>query len=154
MRTLAALSFSLFALTSAALAQVQVDTAWVRGTVEGQKATGAFMDLKAERNLKLLSAASPAAKLVEIHAMEMKDGVMKMYAIESLSLPAGKTVRLAPGGFHIMLIDLKQALKNGDSVPITLTLEDEAKKTQTIEVKAEVRGLGMPMQHEKHGKKH
>lgn len=126
-----------------ALAQVAVDTPWVRGTVEGQKATGAFMDLKSDKNLQLLSASSPAAKVVEIHAMEMKDGVMKMYALPKLALPAGQTVRLAPGGYHIMLIDLVEPLKNGQTVPITLTLEDEAKKTQTLEVKAQVRGLGM-----------
>ncbi|CAG1008035.1 hypothetical protein BURK2_03684 [Burkholderiales bacterium] len=147
MRHFTACVFSLCLLSVPALAQVAVEAPWVRGTVEGQKATGAFMDLKAEKDLKLLGASSPAAKTVEIHAMEMKEGVMKMFAVPKLDLPAGKTVRLAPGGYHIMLIGLVEPLKNGQSVPLTLTLEDATKKTQTVEVKAEVRGLGMPMGH-------
>ncbi len=153
MRKTAILAFALCLQALPALAQLAIDTPWVRGTVEGQKATGAFMDLKAEKDLKLVAATSPAAKIVELHAMEMKDGVMKMYAVPELSLPQGKTVRLAPGGYHIMLIDLKVPLKNGDVVPITLTLEDDAKKKTTLEVQAPVRGLGMGMQ-QGHGHKH
>jgi len=142
----AAFGLALALLAAPALAQIAVETPWVRGTVEGQKATGAFMDIKAEKNLTLVSASSPVATLVEIHAMEMKDGVMKMHAIQGLPLPAGKSVRLAPGGYHIMLMELKAPLGNGETVPIILTIEDEAKKTSTVEVKAEVRGLGMGMQ--------
>ncbi len=140
-------------LSASASAQVSVDTPWVRGTVEGQKATGAFMDLKAEKDLTLVAASSPVAKIAEIHAMEMKDGIMKMHAIKSLPLPAGKTVRLAPGGYHLMLMELKAPLANGETVPITLTFQDEAKKTSAVEIKAEVRGLGLGMQ-KGHGHKH
>jgi copper(I)-binding protein len=136
---------AVFGAAGAAQAQVSVDAPWVRGTVEGQNATGAYMELKSEKDLTLLGVTSPIAKTVELHNMEMKDGLMKMQAVEKLALPAGKVVKLAPGGYHVMLIDLKQTLRNGDSVPLQLTLEDAAHKKQTLEVKAEVRGLGMPM---------
>ncbi len=125
-----------------AAAQVTVSDAWVRGTVAGQKVTGAFMQLNSKADATLVGVASPVAKIVEIH--EMKDdggGVMKMKAIDKLPLPAGRPVELKPGGYHVMLFDLKQPLKEGDIVPLTLTLEDKAGKKSTVEVKAAVKAL-------------
>jgi hypothetical protein len=124
-----------------AAAQVVVANPWVRGTVAGQKATGAFMELKSASDATLVSAASPVAKIVELHEMKMDAGVMKMKAVDKLPLPAGKTVELKPGGYHVMLMDLTQTLKEGDTVPVTLTLEDKAGKKETVEVRAPVRGL-------------
>lgn len=129
--------------STACWAQVSVDAPWVRGTVAGQSATGAFMDLKSGSDLTLVGAASPIAGTVQVHAMEMHDGMMHMHGVERLPLPAGKTVRLAPGGYHIMLMDLKQPLADGESVPISLTFEDANRKQQTLEVNAPVRGLGV-----------
>jgi periplasmic copper chaperone A len=124
-----------------AFAQVAVSDAWVRGTVAGQAATGAFMQLRSPTDAALVAAASPVAKVVEIHEMKMDGGVMKMAAIDRLALPAGKAVELKPGGYHVMLMDLKQPLKAGDTVPVTLTFEDKAGKKTTVEVKAPVKSL-------------
>ena len=74
----------------------------------------------------------------------MDNGVMKMRAMSRLDLPAGKAVTLKPGSYHIMLMDLKQPLKKGDSVPLTLKVEGKDKKLSTLEVKAEVRELTAP----------
>jgi copper(I)-binding protein len=79
---------------------------------------------------------------VEIHEMAMDGNVMKMRAIPGLELPAGKTVELKPGGYHVMLMDLKKELKAGDTVPLTLVVEGADKKRETIEVKATVKPLG------------
>jgi copper(I)-binding protein len=138
------------ALTSVAHAQVTVTDAWVRGTVAEQKTTGAFMKLTSKGDAKLLEVKSPAAGVVEIHEMAMGDNMMTMRAVPSVDLPAGKPVELKPGGYHVMLMDLKQPLKAGDTVPLTLVLEGKDKKRETVEVKATVRALGapaMPMEH-------
>ena len=91
---------------------------------------------------RLVSASSPAAGWVEIHEMAMDGDVMKMRAVSGLDLPAGKAVALKPGGFHIMLFDLKRALKAGDTVPLTLVIEGADKQRETLEIKARVRALG------------
>jgi periplasmic copper chaperone A len=135
---------ALLAVTASAWAQtsVKVEDAWVRGTVVAQKATGAFMRLTSSANARLVAAQSPVAGVVEIHEMAMEKDVMKMRQIPGLDLAAGRTVELKPGGYHVMLMDLKQQLKGGDSVPITLVFEDDAKKRFTQEVKAPVTALG------------
>jgi copper(I)-binding protein len=124
-----------------ASAEVTVSDAWIRGTVAGQKVTGAFMQLKSTSDAALVAVASPSAKFVEIHAMNKEGDMMKMKAIDRLPLPAGKSVDLSPGGYHMMLFDLKGPLKAGDVVPLTLTFEDSAGKKSTVEVKASVRAL-------------
>jgi copper(I)-binding protein len=123
-------------------AQVTVTEPWVRGTVQGQKATGAFMQLKSADGGVLVAAESPVAGVVEIHEMRMEGNVMKMRAIPKLDLPAGKAVELKPGGYHVMLMELKQPLKKGDSVPLKLKFQGKDGKPQEVEVKAEVRDLG------------
>ena len=90
--------------------------AWARAVVPGQMATGAFMRLTAATDATLVDAASPAAKIVEIHEMKMEGGVMKMNAIDKLPLPAGKPVDLKPGGYHVMLMDLTRPMKEGDII--------------------------------------
>ena len=137
----AALSLAAATLALPAFAQVAVSDAWVRGTVAGQSATGAFMQLKSPADTSLVSAASPVAKIVEIHEMKMDAGVMKMSAIEALAIPAGRTVELKPGGYHVMLMGLASPLKEGETVPVTLTFKAKDGKTQTVEVRAPVRAL-------------
>ena len=143
---------SLLTITATAWAQttVKVEDAWVRGTVATQKATGAFMRLTPSVNVRLVSAQSPVAGVVEIHEMAMENDIMKMRQVPGLDLAAGRTLELKPGGYHVMLLDLKQQLKGGESVPITLVFEDDAKKRFTQDVKAPVTALGggnapMPM---------
>ena len=135
----AALAAMLFALPAAA--QVTVTDAWVRGTVPQQMATGAFMQLKSAKDAKLVEASSPVAGVVEIHEMKLENNVMRMRAVTALDLPAGRTVELKPGGYHVMLMDLVQPLKEGDMVPLKLTFEDKSGKKQTVEVKAQVKAL-------------
>lgn len=150
----AGMVFILTAFSALAMADVSVKDSWVRGTVAGQSATGAFMELKSTEDATLVGASSTVAGVVEVHEMTMDNGVMKMRALPRLTLPAGKPVALKPGGYHIMLMDLKQPLKKGDSVPLTLKLEGKDKKSSTLEVKAEVRDLtatsGMPAMDHKH----
>lgn len=115
--------------------------AWIRGTVGGQKATGAFMSLTSRSPARLVAVASPAAGVVEIHSMKMDGGVMRMFAVDSVELPANRTVKLAPGGYHVMLTDLKRTLKAGERVPLRLTFELAGKKRETVEVDVEVRSV-------------
>ena len=110
-----------------ALAQtpaVKVDNAWVRATVPGQKGTGAFMNITAKDGMRLVGVASPAAGVAEVHEMKMDGDIMKMRALPGLDLPAGKTVSLKPGGYHIMLLDLKAPLAKDATAPMTLRFKD------------------------------
>ena len=150
--TLAAFALVAGLAAGAAQAQVTVSDAWVRGTVTGQKATGAFMHLKSDADARLVSAASPVAGVVEIHEMLMDKDVMKMNRIDGLDLPAGQSVELKPGGYHVMLMDLQAQVKEGDAVPLTLVVENKDGSRQTLEVTAPARALNAPMkmQHGKH----
>ncbi|MCZ2290398.1 MAG: copper chaperone PCu(A)C [Burkholderiales bacterium] len=126
-----------------ALSQTTIDDAWVRATVPQQKATGMFAHITSTQGGRLVAAASPVAAVVEIHEMAMDGNVMRMRALAAgLELPAGKTVKLKPGGYHVMLMDLKAQVKAGDTVPVTLVVEDKDGKRETLEVKATARALG------------
>lgn len=139
-------------LASAAQAQTTVAEPWVRATVAQQKATGLFATITSAQGGKLVAASSPAAGLVEIHEMSMAGDVMKMRALPGgLALPAGKAVELKPGGYHVMLMDLKQQLKPGDTVAVTLVFEGADKKRESVEVKAAVKTqAGAPSGMHKH----
>jgi periplasmic copper chaperone A len=139
------LSTTLALLLATTLAQAQTTVAepWVRGTVAQQKASGLFARITSAQGGRLVSASSPVAGVVEIHEMAMSGDVMKMRALPNgLDLPAGKAVELKPGGYHVMLMDLKQQLKAGDTVPVTLVIEGADKKRETVEIKAPVKALG------------
>jgi len=118
---------------------VEVKDAWARTSVPGQKATGAFMKLTAKDGAKLVAISTPAAGVAEVHEMKMDGDVMKMRAVPGgLDLPAGKTVELKPGGYHVMLMDLKAALPKDSSVPLTLTFKDAKGVESKLEVKVPV----------------
>jgi copper(I)-binding protein len=121
-------------------ANLKVEDAWARATAPGQPVGGAFMKLTSDTNAQLVGASSPVAGMVQVHMMKMQDGVMIMREMKSLPLPKGKTVELAPGGYHIMLMELKQPLKAGEHVPITLKVK-AGKKIQDVEVNAEVHDM-------------
>lgn len=120
---------------------IEIKDPWVRGTVVGQQATGAFMELRSAAGATLIGASSPVAAITEVHEMKMDGTVMKMRAIPRLDLPAGQPVRLAPGGYHVMLIKLKQPLRKGDKVPLTLQFAGHDKKVSEIRVEVPVRDL-------------
>jgi copper(I)-binding protein len=129
-----ALAASLFFAIHVAAQTIAVTNAWARATVQGQKATGAFMTVTSKENAKLVAVSSPVAGIVEIHEMKMDKDVMKMAALPNgLDLPAGKAVELKPGSYHIMLMDLKLPLTKEVAVPLTLTFQDGAgRKTQQV----------------------
>ncbi len=124
----------------AALAQsVEVQNAWARATVQGQKATGAFMTLKSKADGRLVAVSSPVAGVAEVHEMKMDGGVMQMRALEGgLELPAGKTVELKSGGYHVMLMDLKLPLKKDTTIPLTLVFKDAKGQETRQELKVPV----------------
>lgn len=119
---------------------IEVQDAWVRATVTGQRATGAFMKITAKDGAKLIGSTTPAAGVTEVHEMKMDGGVMRMRAVEGgLDLPAGKSVALKPGGFHLMMMDLKGVVAVGGSVPLTLTFKDAKGVQSKLELKVPVR---------------
>lgn len=136
-------------LGSLAHAQVNVQNAWARATSAQQHATGAFMQLTAEHDVRLVGISSPVAGIVEVHEMKMEGNVMKMRALPGLDLPAGKTIELKPGGLHIMLQDLHQPLPNDSHITLALELQDKSGKRQTQQLQIPVRSMGggMPADH-------
>jgi copper(I)-binding protein len=137
----AALAFSLLLGSMAALAQataVQVDGAWARATVQGQRGTGAFMSLTAKDATRLVGVSTPVAGVAEVHEMKMEGDVMKMRAVPALDLPAGKKVDLKPGGYHVMLMDLKAPLAKDSTIPVTLLFKDAKGVESRLELKLPV----------------
>ncbi len=127
---------------SIALAQsVDVKDAWIRGTVPAQKVTGAFMEITGKSAARLVRVESAVAGSVEIHNMSMQNGVMKMFPVDGVEVPAGKTVKLAPGGYHVMMMGLKQQMKPGERVPLKLTFELANKQRESLELSVEVRDI-------------
>jgi copper(I)-binding protein len=156
--------FTSLVLTGAALSvaaaqgdAIDVQNAWARTTVPGQKATGAFMTLTAKEGAKLVSASSSVG-MAQVHEMKMDAGVMKMNEVKGgLDLPAGKAVELKPGGFHVMLMDLKAPLTKGSTVPLTLVFKDtkgaESKLNLNVAVAAvapDAAAQAAPMVHSMH----
>jgi periplasmic copper chaperone A len=118
-----ALAASTWLPAAVAAQPVVVSDAWVRAPAPGQKVAAAYMELTSRMNLLLVAVASPAAAAVELHNTAVEGGVMKMRPVGRIELPAGKAVKLAPGGLHAMLVDLKHPLKAGDKVQLTLTVQ-------------------------------
>ena len=142
LHTAAIVSTVLAALTTAPAgaqtATVKVEGAWARASVQGQTGTGAFMRLTAQDGARLVRAESPAAGVTEVHEMKMEGDVMKMRAVPALELPAGKTVELKPGGYHVMLLDLKAPLAKDSAVPITLVFQDAKGAESTLNLSVPV----------------
>jgi hypothetical protein len=132
-------------LSSAAWAQaaVKVEGGWARATVQGQKATGAFMKLTAPQATRLVGVSSPVAGVAQVHEMKMEGSVMQMRAIPTLDLPANQTVELKPGSYHLMLMDLKAPLMKDSSVALTLTFKDAKGVESQQQVSVPV-NTGMP----------
>ncbi|MFT3717557.1 copper chaperone PCu(A)C [Pseudorhodoferax sp.] len=121
------------------VAAVHVQDGWVRASVPGQRGTGAFMKLQAPAGARLVAVESPAAGVAEVHEMKLEGDVMRMRAVDALPLPPRQTVELKPGGYHVMLMDLKQALPAGSTVPLTLRFKDAAGADARLEVELPVR---------------
>ena len=135
------LSFALAAtLAAPAFAQsINVKDAWARASVPGQMGTGAFMKITAKEGSRLVGASSPVAGVTEVHEMKMDGNVMKMRAVEGgLELPAGKTVELKPGSFHLMFLKPKRPLVEGEVLKGRLVFE----KAGPVPVEFKVEGMG------------
>jgi copper(I)-binding protein len=143
-------ALSLLGLAAQANAQTQVDDAWVRATVPGQPATGAFMRVTATEDSTLVDVASPVAKTVQIHQSSMKDDVMSMQQVTSVKLPAGQPVVFDANGYHVMFIGLVAQVKEGDQVPLTLTVQDAKGVKESVQVMAVARSLTTD-EHSGHG---
>lgn len=139
-KTLLALTMSagLCAAASAQTGQVEIKDAWARATPGGAETGAAYLTIVSPSADRLTGVATPAAKEAELHTMTMEGGVMKMRPLSGIDLPAGQPVALKPGGMHIMLLGLKQPLKEGASVPVTLTFQ----KAGTRQVEVPVQKLG------------
>jgi periplasmic copper chaperone A len=120
-----------------------ISQAWTRATPGGAKIGGGFLTIENKGTApdKLIGASSDGAGKIEVHEMAMNDGVMKMRPVDGgLTIDPGKTVKLAPGGFHLMMMDLKSPLKQGDKMPLTLEFEKAGKVAVTLDVQ----GVGAP----------
>lgn len=147
-----------FALSAAAQAQITVTDPWVRGTVAQQKASGLFAVITSAQGGKLVAGSSPVAGVVEVHEMTMDGSTMKMRQVAGgLPLPAGQAVELKPGGYHIMLMDLKAPLAKGAQLPLTLVFKDAQGAERRLDLQLPVSatppggagGHGAPM-HKQH----
>ena len=141
----------LFCAGQAWAENVVVSDASVRATAPGQESAAIRFSITSKKEARLVEISSPVAGAVEIHSMTHDNGVMKMRAIEFLSLPAGKMVKLGVSGNHVMLLNLKNQLKAGDNVPLTITVEFADKRKEKINVNAEVKSLtASSNEHEHH----
>ncbi|RZA30136.1 MAG: copper chaperone PCu(A)C [Lysobacteraceae bacterium] len=128
-------------LSLSAHAQVTVSDPWIRATVAAQKVTGAFMRVQSAAPARLVGVQSEVAGRAELHEMAMQGQTMRMRRVDAIELPAGKPVNLASGGYHIMLMDLKRQVKEGESVELTLQVQDAAGKRQDVKVNVPVKPL-------------
>src|SRR2546423_9858425 len=131
-----------------------ITQAWSRATPGGAKIAGGFLTIenKGAGPDRLLSGSGDIAGKVEIHEMAMNNGVMTMRPLDKgLVIEPGKTVKLAPGGYHLMLMDLKQPFKQGDKVPVTLEFEKAGKVALSLDVQGV--GAQAPAGHDHPGMK-
>jgi hypothetical protein len=121
---------------------VSVTDAWVRPTNPGQEVGAAYMTFLSKQEMTLVSIESSVTNSVEIHNMTMENGVMKMRMLEKLPLKAGKPYKLEPGGFHLMMFDLKKPLIVGEQVNFILHFKTSNKKTmKTSEYKQTIKAM-------------
>ena len=130
------------ALALPAAAKVTATDAWVRGTVPAQSSTGAFVTLTSTEDARVVAVTTPAARSASIHESLMQAGRASMRQVDSLALPAGRSVELRPGGYHVMLEDLARPLVAGERVPLSFTIEEKGGRRSKLEVDASVRPLG------------
>ena len=138
-RLIVGTALALATLTAAAhsfkVGNITIGHPYARPSIPGQQVGGGYLKLvnggAADR---LVSAATPAAASVEIHSMTMDGDVMRMHPVDAIELPSGATVKLQPGGYHLMLMGLKAPLKAGDRIPLTLKFEKAGKVVVTVNV--------------------
>lgn len=138
-----ALALSAMLLSSAALAEVMVESPYARAVPPGQPNSAAFMTLNSSEAVSLIGGSSSAAKVVELHTHLHENGVMRMRRIDRIDVPANGEVMLKPGGLHVMLIGLKEQLKPEQMIDLTLNFSDGSSQSLQIPVKSEQGGMKM-----------
>ena len=137
---------TVLASQSALAANISVTDAWARATMPGQKVSAAYLQIQSDADARLVSASSPAVPRVEVHEMKMDGDVMRMREVKGYDVPAKGAFELKPGGAHLMFMDLKRPLKEGEKVPVKLKFA----KAGEVSAEFEVGGMGStapPMQH-------
>jgi periplasmic copper chaperone A len=119
---------------SAQTGQLEVNNAWARATPGKSTIGAAYVTIQSPTADRLVAASTPVAKKAELHTMSMSGMVMKMRPIASVDIPAGQAVTLKPGGMHIMLEQLDEPLKAGQTFPLTLTFEKAGSRTVNVTV--------------------
>ena len=137
--------------STASSARIKIADAWVRAPAPGQKTAGAYVELTSDRDAAIVAAGSTVAERVEMHSTTTEGGVMRMRPVPRIELPAGRSVKLGTSGTHLMLLDLKQPLKAGDKVPLTLSVQPAGAAAgmslTTVALEAVVRGAGAAESH-------
>ena len=132
------LTSALLVASHLALADINVESAYVRAVPPGQMNSAAFMQLKndSSEDISLVAAKSQVAENVELHTHTQDNGVMRMRQISEISLPAGEAIKLQPGGMHIMLIGLTQNLTAGENISLLLEFSDGSQQALEVPVQA------------------
>jgi len=118
--------------------EINITDNWVRATAEGQDGGAAYMTITSASDTSLVKVESSASDSIEIHSMSMENGIMKMRMLEQLDLKAKTPNKLAPGGFHLMLFDLKNPLKAGETVSFSLHFKNEAGKETLVTISSPI----------------
>lgn len=137
----AGLLAALFLSTSVYAGDIQVEGAWTRATLPGQDMVMVYMSITSKQAATIVGVSSKASKTAEMHTMEHKGGMMKMYEVKSIRLPANERLEMTMHGYHLVLGGVKAPLKAGATVPLTLNIEMADKSMVKVDVQAEVRPL-------------
>ncbi len=116
--------------------QLEIKTPWARATPGHAEKGAAYLTIVSPTIDRLTAASSPVAKNVELHTMLTEGGVMKMRPLAAIDIPAGQTVTLSPGGMYIMLLDLTQPLREGQSFPLTLSFDHAGPRQVTVAIES------------------
>jgi copper(I)-binding protein len=118
---------------------IEIKNQWVRASNDGQDVSAAYMTIVSNEDTSLIAIDSDVADVIEIHIMSMENGVMKMRMLDTFDLIAGKPTELSPGGFHLMLFDLKKPLAAGKEAHFTLHFKNKAGQEKTISVTSPIK---------------
>jgi copper(I)-binding protein len=136
---------------------IEISGAWTRATAPGQDQAGVDLSITSKQAATLVGVSSPVAKTVELHSMTTEGGMMRMREVKTIELPAGKRVNLGESGYHLMLNGLKAPLKEGETVPLTLSIKVGKHGAVKFKTRAEVRSLTAtkaPSQEDEHQHMH
>jgi len=132
---------ALFFCTSVYAGDIQIQNAWARATAPGQDAASVDLTITSKHAATLSGVSSPVARTAALHSMVMEGGMMRMRKVASIDLPPGKSVNLGESGYHVMLVGLKAPLKEGDTVPLMLSIKVGKLGVIKVKTRAEVISL-------------